>query len=169
MISQNKNIVEIKDFHVKSDSTELETSARGTVFLSGEKGEVPELAQIVVFVEVDPDDWGGVVIHLSDQWNITSITSSFPNDNNNSPSVWTTADTPDHGWNKFIEIGRDRTRYSPTGGGKGTVIIELEINKDTLSTSDVLRMGVAVGSKEKDGVRIANPDSKDIGIPISIP
>ncbi len=169
-VPPNNNIIGIKEFHVKSDSTELETSAKGTVFLSGEEG-VPELAKIVAFVEIDPDDWGGISIYLSDQWNISSIISSYPEDRKEKipeylPAVWTTGAETEHGWNKFIEIGRDRSRSTTTGGGKGTVMIELEINKETMDVSDVFRMGVGVGSKEKDGIRIINPDSKDIEITI---
>jgi hypothetical protein len=169
-VTTNEKIIQSKDFHVNSDSTELETSVKGTVFLSGEEG-IPEHAQIVAFVEIDPDDWGGVGIHLSDQWNISSITSSYPEDEKEKipedyASVWTTAGETKHGWNKMIEIGRDTHRWTPTGGGKGAVVIELDINKETISTSDVFRMTVGVGSKEKDGIRSVHPDWKLIEIPV---
>jgi hypothetical protein len=166
----NEKIIQSKDFYVNSESTELETSVRGTVFLSGEEG-IPEHAQIVALIEIDPDDWGGVGIHLSDKWNISSITSSYPEDKREKipkdyVSVWTTDEETKHGWNKMIEIGRDSSRWTPTGGGKGVVVIELDINKETISTSDEFSMTVGVGSKEKDGIRSVHPDWKLIEIPI---
>lgn len=169
-VTTNEKIIQSKDFHVNSDSTELETSVRGTVFLSGEEG-VREHAQIVALVEIDPDDWGGVVFYISDKWHISSITSSYPEDKKEKipedyVSVWTTVEETKHGWNKMIEIGRDTSRFTPTGGGKGAVVIELDINKETISTSDVFSMTVGVGSEEKDGIRSVHPDWKLIEIPI---
>jgi hypothetical protein len=169
-VTTNEKIIQSKDFRVNSDSTELETSVRGTVFLSGEEG-VPKHAQIVALVEIDPDDWGGVVFYISDKWHISSITSSYPEDKKEKipedyASVWTTPEATKHGWNKMIEIGRDQHRWTPTGGGKGAVVIELDINKETISTSEVFSMTVGVGSKEKDGIRSVHPDYELIEIPI---
>jgi hypothetical protein len=171
VVTANEKIIQSKDFYVNSDSTELKTSVRGTVFISGDEG-VPEHAQIVALIEIDPDDWGGVGIHLSDKWNISSITSSYPKDKREKiaedyVSVWTTAEETKHGWNKIIEIGRDTSRYTPTGGGKGTVVIDLDMNKETINPSDVFSMTVGVGSKEKNGIRSIYPDYKLIEIPIS--
>mgnify|MGYP001482871029 CR=1 FL=1 len=166
----NEKIIQFQDFDVTSESTELETSIRGTVFLSG-KGGVPEHAQIVAMIAIDPEDWGGVGIQLSDQWNISSITSSYPEGKEDKApehytSVWTTAGEAEHGWNKIIEIGRDTERWTPTGGGTGTIVIELDIDDKNKSKSDVFSMTVGVGSKEKDGIRSLHPDWKLIEIPI---
>jgi hypothetical protein len=166
----NQKIIKFKDFRVNSESTELETSIRGTVFLSGKEG-VPEHAQIVAMIEVDPKDWGGVGIQLTDKWNISSITSSYPEEKKDKTpvdytSVWTTAGETEHGWNKRIEIGRDTTLWTPTGGGKGTIVIELDINEKNKSNSEVFSMTVGVGSEEKDGIKSIHPDWKLIEIPI---
>jgi hypothetical protein len=169
-VTTNENIIQSKDFYVDSVSTELETSVRGTVFLSGKEG-IPENAQIVALIDIDPDDWGGVGISISDKWDISSITSSYPeNKKEKIPetyvSVWTTAEVTKHGWNKMIEIGRDTNRFTPTGGGKGVVVIELDINKETNTTPDVFSMTIEVGSKETDGIRSTRPDWKLIEIPL---
>jgi hypothetical protein len=109
---------------------------------------------------------------ISDQWNISSIVSSYPeNKKEQIPedyvSLWTTtSEETEHGLNQMIEIGRDTDRWTPTGGGKGTVVIELEKNKETMSASDVFRMTVGVGSKEKEGIRSIHPDWKLVEIPI---
>jgi hypothetical protein len=169
-VTTNEKIIQSKEFHVNSDSTELETSVRGTVFLSGEEG-IPEHVQIVALIEIDPDDWGGVGINISDKWHISSITSSYPEDKKekmpeNYVSVWTTSVVTKHGWNKIIEIGRDTSRFTPTGGGKGVVVIELDSNRETSTSSDVFSMAVEVGSKEKNGIRSTRPDWKLIEIPL---
>ncbi|WP_304944043.1 hypothetical protein, partial [Vallitalea guaymasensis] len=59
----NDNIIQTKDFSVNSDSTDLNTSANGTVFIKGSEG-TPEGIQIVAHIEVDSDDWGGVVFYI---------------------------------------------------------------------------------------------------------
>jgi hypothetical protein len=166
----NQKIIQFKDFHINSESTELETSVRGTVFLSGEEG-VPEHAQIVAMIDIDPKDWGGIGIQLTDQWNISSITSSYPEGKKDKTpvdytSVWTTGGETEHGWNKRIEIGRDTLLWTPTGGGKGTIVIELDINEDKKNSSEVFSMTVGVGSEEKDGIKSVHPDWKLIEIPI---
>lgn len=168
----NQKIIQFKDFRVNSESTELGTSVRGTVFLSREEG-VAEHAQIVAMIEIDPKDWGGVEIQLTDQWNISSITSSYPEEKKDKTpvdytSVWTTGGETEHGWNKRIEIGRDTTLWTPTGGGKGTIVIELDINEENKSTSEEFSMTVGVGSKEKDGIKSVHPDWKLIEIPMHV-
>lgn len=164
----NEKIIQSTSFNVNSDSTELETSARGAVFLSGIEG-VPEHVQIVALIEIDPEDWGGVSFYIPNNWHISNITSSYLQDENgitpeNHVAIWTTADK-DHEWSAMIEVGTDRVSYAPTGGGKGTVVIDLD-NKEISSASDVFKILVGVGSKEKDGIKSMNPDYEIIEISI---
>ncbi|WP_156289526.1 hypothetical protein [Oceanobacillus salinisoli] len=164
-VPQNKNILNFTDFSVSSDSTELETSVIGTVFLVGKDG-VPEHVQIVAMVEIDPDDWGGVAFQIPKQLDISSIRSSYPEDENDERakdyvSVWTNEEEEQ---NKMIEIGTNR--YHPTGSGKGTIVIEMDINKETISKSDVFNISVGVGSEEKNGVRSIRPDYEVVEIPM---
>ncbi|WP_199615277.1 hypothetical protein [Paenibacillus alkalitolerans] len=65
----------------------------------------------------------------------------------------------------MIEVGRDRS-YRPTGGGTGTVVIDLVPDKDTKHQPETLKVGVEVGSSEKDGVKIMGTDS--IEVPVSL-
>lgn len=160
----NEKIINSKDFNVKSESTELETSVRGTIFLNGVKG-APKQAQIVAFIEIDRDDWGGVTFYIPDKWNISSITTSYP-ENEKIPSdyvaIWNTESTK-YEWNTMIEIGRDR-RYTSTEGGKGVIVVDLYTNEKT--TSEVFSIMVGVGYNEKDGIKIIHPDHELIEIPI---
>lgn len=165
----NEKIICSKDFYVSSESTDLATSVRGTVFLSGVEG-IAEHAQIVALIDIDGYDWGGVVFYIPKKWHISSITSSYPQDENEKipedyVAIWTPADT-EYEWCAMIEIGRDRS-YASTESGKATVVIELDINKERMSTSEVFSIIVGVGCEEKDGLRSIHPDYKLIEIPTS--
>ncbi len=73
----NAGIINIKDFYVAASSTGLATSARGTIFISGENDR-PTKAEIVAWVEVDPEDFGGVRIYLPYGWKMTGLVSGYP-------------------------------------------------------------------------------------------
>ncbi len=73
----NEKIIQIKDFSVNSDSTELNTSAKGTMFVKGTEG-VPEHIQIIAQIEIDPQDWGGVVFYVPKKWNIANTSAVIP-------------------------------------------------------------------------------------------
>ena len=110
-IRVNKNIILQRGFNVSSDSTELNTSAKGTVFISEVEGNPVEV-QIVAAIEIDPNDWGGVTFYITNDWNISNIISSYPeNESQMIPTdyidTWTTS-APETEWSQRIEIGRDR-------------------------------------------------------------
>lgn len=163
----NENIIRTTGFSVNSGSASVNTSAEGTVFVRG-SGEVPESVQIVARILIDPEDWGGIAFYIPDGWHISGITSSYPENKSGAVpdeqiATWSTAD-PDHEWNAMIEVGRDRRDlYTPEGGGRGTVVIDLvpEDEKYLLNTSSIM---VAVGSDERDGVMICHPDFIEVVI-----
>lgn len=164
----NEKIVQTRSFSVNSDSTDLNTSAKGTVFIRGDEGMIKHI-QIVASIEIDPNDWGGVAFNIPDKWYISNITSSYPE--NETPSnpedystTWTTASNEAE-WTSRIEVGRDRS-YRPTGGGTGTVVIDLVPDQNAIRPSETFNIAVAVGSDERNGTKIVDTDS--INIPISI-
>lgn|GEM_PF-915702 len=164
----NENIILTKGFNVNSESTDMNTAVKGTIFMKGSDG-LPEHIQIVACMEIDPDDWGGVAIYIPDNWYISGIKSSYPEGKDPSivakyVSVWTTKD-PMYELNKLIEIGRDRS-YKPTGGGTGIVVIDLYPDNNRARQLKTFRIMVGVGSGERDGVKISEPDSEFIEIPI---
>jgi len=72
---------------------------------------------------------GGVAFHIPPNWHISNIISSYPETEPQSMqedfvSTWTTAYKENQQWGSFIEVGRGRS-YIPTGGGTGTVVIDL--------------------------------------------
>lgn len=165
----NDNIIHTKGFDVSSDSSEMNTSAKGTVYIKGSE-KIPEKVQIVVLIEIDPNDWGGVVFYVPDGWSVSGITSSYPeNEIQTIPmdyvATWTTADMKSE-WKTMIEVGRDRS-YIPTGGGTGTVVIDLIPNKNVMQRPETFTTMVSVGSDERDGVKIVGTDSITVEIPLS--
>ncbi|HWQ70943.1 MAG TPA: hypothetical protein VN370_01350 [Desulfitobacteriaceae bacterium] len=163
----NKNIIQVKDFSVNSDSTKLNTSAKGTIFITGTEG-IPEHVKIVVRIEIDPDDWGGVAFYIPKKWNIFNIISSYPEKKAQAipadyVSTWYTA-SERYEYYTFIEIGRNHT-YKPTGGGTGTVVIDLVSDKNAVEQLETFKIVIAVGSDEKEGVKILETDSTSIEIP----
>jgi hypothetical protein len=165
----NETVLQTGAFRVRSDSTDLNTSATGTVFMKGTEGTADQI-QIVAFIEIDPDDWGGVSIYLPRGWYIAGLQSSYPEEDAQvSPaddvSVWNTAES-DYELNKAIEIGRSHD-YIPTGGGTGTVVIDLAPDPDAAASSASFHMMVAVGCDEKNGMKIVGPDSVELELPLS--
>ena len=160
----NEDVIQIKNFSINSESSDVNTWAKGTIFVKG-AGGVPEHVQIVAFIEIDPGDWGGVSFDIPKGWEISGITSSYPENNTQTPadyvSTWTTTD-PDYGWNKRIEVGIDRG-FTQTKGGSGTVVIEL-VSGDSASRPDTAGILIAVGSDEKNGVKICGTDYIEISI-----
>ena len=167
-IVANDDIIQLKGFSVCTDSSSMVTSAEGTVYVRGK--DKPESVQIIAYIQIDPNDWGGVSFNFTDGWSITGITSSYPEkDTHVVPkdfvTRWTTADSEVE-WNKFVEIGRDRS-YVPTGGGTGTVVIDLVPNKNTSQNIKTFRCLVGVGGHEKNGVKIMNPDYITVELPLT--
>lgn len=165
----NENIIKSQSFYVSSESTDLDTWISGTIFLSGEDGVV-EHAKIVAMVQVDPEDWGGISFLVPYGWRISEITSSYPEDKNIDPAesvnmMYTGGKAESYGfeYNEWITVG-DYPSFTPTGGGEGTVIIELDAPEDaSIETFNIL---VGVGSNIKNGVKIGYPDHKVIEIPL---
>ncbi|MDY0387289.1 MAG: hypothetical protein RBT65_09215 [Methanolobus sp.] len=163
-IEVNKNIIAQKSFNVSSESTELDTSAKGTVFIQENKK-----VQIVTSIEIDPDDWGGVSVYIPKSWVVSNIISSYPENEEQSILVdfvtkWSTG-SDKYEWDKYVEIGRGRN-YKPTGGGSGTVVIDLLPDKKVTPDPETFNIMVAVGSNEKEGVKIVGTDYTEISIPL---
>lgn len=168
--SVNDKITHIRSFHLSSDSTKLKTIASGTVFVKGNEGLIKDV-QIIARIEIDPADWGGVAFYIPDNWHISSILNSYPENKvqfkpTDNVSTWTT-EKKDSKWNTMIEIGRNRS-YKSTGGGTGTVVINIQPDNKAISKTDVFTIGVEVGSKEEDGgIKIMGTDSVEVPVSMS--
>lgn len=161
----NEDIIQIKGFSVSSESTDKNTSATGTVFVKGVDG-IPEHIQIVAYIEIDADDWSGVSFYISDKWYISSIVSSYPEGKaQSSPanyvSRWIGAASR-YELNRWIKVVDDS---NPTERGTGSVVINIYPDKSVLEQLTTFDMKVAVGSEERDGIKIAGTDYITLEIP----
>jgi len=101
----NEKVVQSRSFIVNSVSTNLNTSAKGTVFIKGKEGRTEQI-QIVASIEIDPIDWGGVAFYIPDQW-YSNIISSYPENKTQSKHVdyvatWTTAAETEVGTDSIV-------------------------------------------------------------------
>ncbi|CAM3305937.1 hypothetical protein HP548_30980 [Paenibacillus taichungensis] len=162
----NGDIIQVKNFDLDARSTNLKTMTEGSIFVEGEKEHIDHI-KIVAHVEIDPADWGGVAFYIPDQWSVSSITSSYPESQSGLKpveyvSTWMNS-SDDSSWRTMIEIGRERN-YKTNGGGTGTIVIDLIPDKKDKSPSESLKIGIEVGSEEKDGKRVMGTDSVEVPV-----
>jgi hypothetical protein len=188
----NEGVVSFKDFYVSSNSTELNTFARGTIFVEKDKSD-NYTAQIVAWIEIDPMDFGGVGFSIPFGWEVTNLIGSYPDIGNNTWMSCPFENDPVEGdrdplnWRQWIAIGSQHYSYISSGGGSGSVIIELAAYPKGQKPSETLAIMVAVGSDESDevitigvcddeecsnppqqeGYKIMYPDFELIEVPIS--
>ncbi|MBD0384702.1 hypothetical protein [Paenibacillus sedimenti] len=165
----NENYIKSKSFNISSISSDFKTSAKGTVFVKG-VDRSPNHILIVATIEIDPEDWGGVAFYIPEKWSISKVTSSYPENKPYSNPVdyiatWTSNSKTESHWKAWIEVGRDRS-YKITGGGVGTVVIDLIHDENEKHQPETFEFGIEVGSKEVDGRKEMGTDF--IKIPISL-
>ncbi|MGF6355847.1 hypothetical protein ABIE27_003762 [Paenibacillus sp. 4624] len=162
----NGNIIQVKNFDLNAKSTNLKTMTEGTIFVEGEKEQINHI-KIVAHVEIDPTDWGGVAFYIPDQWSVSSITSSYPEHQSKLKpaeyvSTWKNS-SDNSSWRTMIEIGRERD-LTANGGGTGTILIDLIPNQKGVTPSESLKIGIEVGSEEKDGKRVMDTDFVEVPV-----
>ncbi|MBD2868150.1 hypothetical protein [Paenibacillus arenilitoris] len=167
----NESVIHSETFAVTAVSGQLDTTAKGTLFVLGGEGEAKQI-RIVASIEVDPDDWGGIAFNIPKQWYVSNILSSYPDskaqsDSDDYVSTWMTADT-DVEWHARVEVGRDRS-YKPAEGGTGTVVIDLVHDQEAETLQETFKMVVEVGSKDKNGIKVMGTDFVEIAIPLQRP
>lgn len=162
----NGNIIQVKNFDLDAKSTNLKTRTEGAIFVEGEKEQIDHI-KIVAHVEIDPTDWGGVAFYIPDQWSVSSINSSYPEHQSKLKladyvSTWKNSSN-DSSWRTMIEIGRERD-LTANGGGTGTIVIDLSPDQKAVIPSESLKIGIEVGSEEKDGKKVMGTDSVEIPV-----
>ncbi|BBI33854.1 hypothetical protein KCTCHS21_32530 [Cohnella abietis] len=163
----NDGVVVTKQFSVKSQTAQQNTSAKGSIFVWGDKAMAKRM-RIVTSFEIDPKDFGGMTIYIPKKWYIANILSSYPENQKTSLQPYASdRDMSSLGddWRNQVEVGVTYVG-NPAGGGTGTVIIDLVPDRKAILPSESFIIGVAVGSSTKGGVRSIGVDS--IKIPISL-
>jgi hypothetical protein len=171
---ENEGVINFKDFYVGSESTDLETLTRGTVFIK--KDDFSNyLVQIVAWVEIDPMDRGGVGFTIPFGWKVTSITSSYPDgrrDYNPEDYVetWQTRDYWFNEWSTRVNIGCSLQGGSPSGGGAGSVVIELEsTSKEPNPYPGFFKTIIGVGYEEREEYNVLHTDYERIELSLLQP
>jgi hypothetical protein len=91
-------------------------------------------------------DFGGVEFDIPSGWEVTDITSSYPNSSTNEPGIIIM-----EGGSQSVEIGNQiNAPWSPPDGGSGSVVIELAANPQGQKPAEALKITVGVGSDESD-------------------
>ncbi|CAM3273203.1 hypothetical protein PALU110988_12770 [Paenibacillus lupini] len=164
----NDGIVLTKEFSVKSHTANQNTSATGTIFVWGEK-QMADRMRIVASYEIDPKDYGGITVYIPKKWYISNILSSHPENQKTSLQPYASEGDMSLGkeWRNQVVIGVDYLG-KPSGGGTGTIIIDLISDQKTILPSENFNITVAVGSDTdpNNGVRSVGVDF--IKIPISV-
>lgn len=161
----NKDVLNFRDFSVSAESVDLSTSVNGTIFVRGdiEKPDDRHL-QISARLEIDPNDWGGVGFSFPQGWNVTSIASDYPQGNPAPDRYITTLSSG--GEARMVYIGSSKMLGSDVGGGgRGSVIIDVEPASGQKDLPESLVITVGVGSK---GEVVSNPVFQKIPVPLNI-
>jgi hypothetical protein len=158
-VVSHKGFIGLREFSVTSESTGLETYAKGTVYVRENEGKNKGYhAEILAWYEVDPADfWGGVRFLIPCGWEVTGVTSNLHNVN----QIWVRNMSCGNNseWSQWVWVEHS---------GSGTLVIELDSTSNAQSPwLGVLRVNIGVGSDERDGIQIIFPDWQEIEIPLN--
>lgn len=161
----NQNLLQVKNFNISTDLATDNTSAVGDIYFQKSADHIT--VTILASINIGANDWAGVSFYIPKGWEISNILSSYPDDNMASEKseavVWSTEDA-DYLWDSYIEIGHDYNQQ-PTGGGKGTVLLEL-VNNENNSDADSFTLMVTVGSDMQNDSAIIGTNTLTIEIDI---
>jgi hypothetical protein len=126
-----------------------------------------ERMRIVTSFEIDPKDFGGMTVYIPKKWYISNILSSHPENQKTSLQPYASEGDKSLGdeWRNMVVVGVDPLG-TPSGGGTGTIMIDLVSDRKAILPSEIFNIMVAVGSDTQEGVRSIGVDW--IKIPISV-
>jgi hypothetical protein len=131
--SSNMEVINYRNFYLDSAATGQNTYVRGSIFTKQNKQNKANYhLQIVSWIEIDPQDIGGVTFHIPAGWYVSSINTDFPQGNSKPEdytSVWYNNyynQTPETGKPIWIQVGGIEMTHRADAFGKGNVIIEIE-------------------------------------------
>jgi len=147
--SSNNDVINYKEFYLSAANVSLDTCVRGTIFVRGDM-EKPEdrRVQITAWVEIDAADWGGIGFGIPQGWEVTGITSDYPQGNPKPESYITTLHTAsDEAFDTFVHIGATKYGAPEVQGGEGSVIIELVPKDKKQELPESFKTIIGIGSK----------------------
>ncbi|WP_143762585.1 MULTISPECIES: hypothetical protein [unclassified Cohnella] len=162
----NENVAVTKEFSVKSTTANQNSAVKGMILVWGDKG-MAERMRIVASYEIDPNDFGGLTIYVPKKWYISNILSSTPENQTTDLKPRASEGEMFLGdeWRNMIEVGVDPLG-KPSGGGTGTLVIDLASDRKAILPSETFNVLVTIGSDTQNGVRSIGVGF--IKIPISV-
>jgi hypothetical protein len=151
-IPENEDVLLTVPFALDASAVGLDTSVQGSAFVMGDEGN-PKDRRIMVIatLNIDPSDWGGIEFGIPGDWDILSITSSYP-DGSSSPEDYVSAvrvyDDPTPDVDEGICIGWNN--IAPTsasgGGGFGSLSFEIKPSSVVGDLPEYISMTIGLGS-----------------------
>lgn len=159
------------NFYVSSE--DLGTTAKGTILVY-EKGQDVLGIRIVSFIDIGSDDWGGIAFFLPAGCVLDSIMCTYPETGEqtrqDSSVTWWSSESDNGEYHLAVEIGRNRY-YKPSGGGRGTVIVDASFAYGEKSNNEVisLKFSVECGASVENGYVIWGVEHENILVDIRKP
>ena len=152
----NENVIAFWGFNLDAASVNLATQTIGAIFAKS-SGDNKDGRKVVISarLSIDVADWAGVSFSIPAGWEVSSVTTDYPQGSSN-PQNHTTiiyTGSMQEEFQRVVEIGNTKHGAAEPQGGTGSVIIELVPMPDN-KDSDTLEIGIAVGSSGED---IAGP------------
>ncbi|WP_256761989.1 hypothetical protein [Cohnella sp. WQ 127256] len=162
----NDGVVVTKEFNVKSTTAHQNSSVKGSIFVWGDKG-MPERMRIVASYEIDPKDFAGLTIYIPKKWYISNIISSYPE--NEKPFLSPNASNFNgiEEWRYRVDVGLGYPG-NPSGGGTGTILIDLVSDRKAILPSETSIVMVTIGSDTNPKTGVNSMGVGFIKIPISV-
>lgn len=159
----NAELIDHQSFFITAQDISLDSFVRGTVFVYRDLNDQKNRqVRIISWVEVDPEDWGGVSFNIPDGWQITRISSDYPQGKSEPERYVTVLETKaETDYSTVITVGRSENSNKIIGAGQGNILIELALDPSIISPPDNLEIKIGVGSK--NGFTL-NPVFKSIAL-----
>jgi hypothetical protein len=163
----NSDLINYRSFFLSAENIGLDTFTRGTIFVIGDiEKEGERRVQISAWLEIDSTDWGGVGFYIPQGWDITQITSDYPQENPEPETYITTLHTEaDRPFDTGVHVGATKYGAPELQGGKGNLIIELAPESSEQELPENFQTLIGVGS-EYDYVM--NPIHETFEVPLNI-
>ena len=133
------------------EAEELGTRAEGSVLVYEKERGVLGI-RLAAQITVGPEDWGGAAFSFPAGCRLENVLCSYPEDGTGAEppvNVWTTAGENEK-YTIVVEIARSREQ-EPTGGGAGTVVIDVSFPCGKPDPPDRLDFAVECGGRVKNG------------------
>jgi hypothetical protein len=148
--SVNENVIASWGFHLDASSVNLTTRTSGTIFAKSSGEKISDRKVVIsARVDIDPVDWGGVSFSIPAGWEVSAVTTDYPQgspDPQNHTSTIYTGSVQE--FQRVVEIGNTKHGAAEPQGGTGSVIIELVPMPDNKDIGDSMEIAIALGSAE---------------------